>query len=83
MDPLTLPPREPTSEEVGLLKLARAAGSLQDVHQIILQYTSTQTPDPTTGQPWLYLFAESITEAIANNHAIVLSYLFFMHVGEP
>jgi hypothetical protein len=69
--------------EVGLLKLASATGSLEDVHQILSRYICTQTPDPTTGRLWLSLFHESITEAIANNHSVIVSYLFFMRVGEP
>jgi hypothetical protein len=44
-DPLTLPPREPDPEEVGLLKLASAAGSLQDVHR---SYCNISRPRPQT-----------------------------------
>lgn len=81
--PLAQPPREPDPVEVGLLKLASRSGCLRDVHQILSQYILTQAPDPTTGRLWLYLFGESITEAIAHHHTIILSYLFFKRVGEP
>lgn len=77
------PFKRPDPVEVGLLKLATVAGCLQDVHQILSQYIITQTPDPTTGRLRLCLFCGSITEAIARNHTAILSYLFFMRVGEP
>ncbi|TAQ86990.1 hypothetical protein B7494_g4695 [Chlorociboria aeruginascens] len=82
-DPLWQLPIEPNPAEVILLKLASSAGSLQDVHQILSQFIVTQAPNPTTGELWLYQFSESITEAIINNDPIILSYLFFMHVGIP
>lgn len=69
--------------EAGSLKCASAAGSLQDVHQILAQYILTQTPDSRTGRLSLSLFYRAVTEAIINNHAPILSYLFFMRVGEP
>ena len=85
--PPTPPPgvidRDPNVIEVGLLKLATATGSLEDVHQILSRYISTQTPDPTTGRLWLSLFGESIREAITRDHSFILSYLFFMRVGVP
>jgi len=85
--PPTPPPgvikRDSNVIEVGLLKLATASGSLEDVHQILSQYISTQTPDLKTGRLWLSIFGESIREAIAKDHSVILSYLFFMRVGAP
>jgi hypothetical protein len=83
IDPLLPPPSKPIPVEVGLLKLATAAGSLQDVHQILSQYILAQSPDPTTGQIKLTLFHSSIVEAITKNYSTILSYLFYMRVGEP
>lgn len=83
IDPPRPPPAKPVPVEVELLRLATAAGSLQDVHQILSQYILTQSPDRTTGQLKLALFHTSIVEAIAKNYSIILSYLFYMRVGEP
>jgi hypothetical protein len=74
-------PRDPV--DVELLRQASAQGQLQDVHQILSQYLVTQAPDPATGELKLTVFCDSIPEAIAHNHPKILSYLFFMHVGEP
>lgn len=81
--PQIQPPRGPEPVQVNLLKLASRAGKLQDVHQILMQYILRQTPDPITGRFRLYLFHESIREAIHHNRPIILSYLLFMRVGEP
>lgn len=76
-------PKRADAIEVELLKLATTAGCLQDVHQILSQYILTQSPDSTTGKLDLHLFCGSIREAIAKNHTTILSYLFFMRIGEP
>ena len=73
----------PDRVEIKLLKLASTEGRLQDVHQILLQYLLTQTPDNISGKLRLGIFYESIVEAILHQHPLVLSYLFFMRVGEP
>lgn len=66
-------------------RLLRAAtyGSLRDAHETLCWYMSTQTPDPVTGEFELYHLQESIRAAIANNQPPLLSYLFFMRIGEP
>lgn len=69
--------------EVELLRKASSQGRLQDVHQILSQYLLTQVPDSTTGRLRLGILCDSILEAIAHNHLHILSYLFFMRVGEP
>ncbi|ELR02004.1 hypothetical protein VC83_01471 [Pseudogymnoascus destructans] len=66
-------------------RLLRAAtyGSLRDARETLCWYMSTQTPDPVTGEFELYHLQESIRAAIANNQPPLLSYLFFMRIGEP
>jgi hypothetical protein len=69
--------------DVKILKLASTKGRLQNVHQIFSQYLLTQVPDNTTGKLRLNIFYESIIEAILHEYPSVLSYLFFMRIGEP
>jgi hypothetical protein len=66
-------------------RLLRAAtyGSLREAHETLCWYMSTQTPDLVTGELELYHLQESIRAAIANNQPSLLSYLFFMRIGEP
>jgi len=80
--PRHTPPPPPECLTAILLEHARA-GRLQNAHATICQYMSTQTPDPITGRLELRLFYESIKAAIANRHTAVVSYLFFMRIGEP
>lgn len=79
---LRLAINEPDRIEVRLLKLASTEGRLQDVHQILSQYLLSQAPD-TSGRLQLGLFYESVVEAILHQYPSVLSYLFFMRIGEP
>jgi hypothetical protein len=74
---------EPDRVEIKILKLASTEGRLQDIHQILSQYLLTQAPDSITGKLRLSIFYESIVEAILHQYPSILSYLFFMRVGEP
>jgi hypothetical protein len=69
--------------EVRALREASAVGCLQDVHQILLYYILTQSPHPITGRLLLYSFHEAVSVAITYDYTSILSYLFFMCVGEP
>ncbi|KAI9746732.1 MAG: hypothetical protein M1818_000447 [Claussenomyces sp. TS43310] len=66
-----------------LLREASKEGSLQEVHAILSRHIVSQLPDNVTGQLRLTIFYESVREAIYLQYTSILSYLFFMRVGEP
>jgi hypothetical protein len=81
----SLPPSLHRPAPAVVLEAACAAGRLQEVHQILLQYLLEpgHGPHPITGQLNLGIFGSALAEAITHEQPHVVSYLFNMRVGRP